>query len=261
MADCDLPGDERDDTMGQHRTARTSAVWHALRAVVEGRAAATGRHALDVIDVGGGTGGFAVPIAELGHRVIVVDSSADALAALARRVSDAGVSDLVRDAQADASDLVELLGPDSADVVLCHGVLEYVDDPPAVLSAVAGCLRPGGTASVLVANRFAAVLGRALTGRFDEARTALSDPDGRFGQHDPLPRRFTPDEIVALIVTAGLSVGEIHGVRIFADLVSGGLADAEPGARDALADLETAAATEPAFYTVAAQLHLVAARH
>ena len=43
----------------------------------------------DVLDIGGGTGGFAVRVAELGHRVPVVDPSPDALASLDRRAREA----------------------------------------------------------------------------------------------------------------------------------------------------------------------------
>ena len=57
------------------------------------------------LDVGGGTGGFAVPLAELGHRVTVVDPSPDALAALQRRAAEAGVADRVRAVQGDAAGL------------------------------------------------------------------------------------------------------------------------------------------------------------
>jgi S-adenosylmethionine-dependent methyltransferase len=57
---------------------RSSLVWDVLSAVVSARAAATGRPALDIVDVGGGTGGLAVPFAALGHNVTVVDPSPDA---------------------------------------------------------------------------------------------------------------------------------------------------------------------------------------
>ena len=39
------------------------------------------------------------------------------------------------------------------------------------------------------------------------------------------------------------AVGAVHGVRVFADLVPGGLVDTEPGALEALTRLETAAAS------------------
>src|SRR3954468_16673744 len=106
--------------------ARTSVVWDALRPVLEG---GSDRPALEVLDIGGGTGGFAVRVAELGHRVLVVDPSPDALAALDRRARERGVADQVVGQQGDLSSLLDVTGPGTTDLVLCHGVLEVVDDP------------------------------------------------------------------------------------------------------------------------------------
>src|ERR687898_2421101 len=48
------------------RSVRTAGVWDLLGAALADIASATGRDALDVVDAGGGTGGFAVPLAEGG---------------------------------------------------------------------------------------------------------------------------------------------------------------------------------------------------
>src|ERR1035441_9909473 len=72
------------------RPPRGGMVWDVLRDVVSARVAETGRQALDIVDVGGGTGGLAVPFAALGHNVTVVDPSPDALAAAQRRAAGAG---------------------------------------------------------------------------------------------------------------------------------------------------------------------------
>ena len=47
------------------------------------------------------------------------------------------------------------------------------------------------------------------------------------GTEATLARRFTRDELSELIETAGLTVTRVHGVRIFADLVPGGMLDVE----------------------------------
>ncbi len=164
----------------------------------------------------------------------------------------------MRAVQGDTQTLPDLVDPKSADAVLCHGVLEVVDDPAEALGSLVGTLRPGGLVSLLAANRNGAVLARALAGHFDEARTALDAPDGRWGAGDPMPRRFTGDELGLLAVGAGLRVESVHGVRVFADLVPGVLVDTEPGAMEALLKLEQAAAEQPAFHAVATQLHLLA---
>ena len=252
-----------------HRSPRTAVVWDVLQDILAQRAGGTSAQtsgaqtsgaALDVVDVGGGTGGFAVPLAGLGHTVTVVDPSPDALASLQRRAGESGVS--VRAVQGDAAGLLDVIDPDSVDLVLCHGVLEHVDAAqlaPAVVALVA-VLRSGGTLSLLVPSRNAVVLARAVAGRFAEARHALDDPDGRWGAADPLPRRFTEPGLLSLLAEAGLQVEQVHGVRTVADLVPGALVDAEPGAADDLVALEAATAHLPEFRAVATQLHVRARR-
>ncbi|MEV7007704.1 methyltransferase domain-containing protein [Streptosporangium sp. NPDC051022] len=237
---------------------RTAVVWDVLRAVLADRVAATGRDRLDIVDAGGGTGGFAVPLAGLGHAVTVVDPSPDSLAALERRAAEAGVG--VRALQGDAADLGELLPADRADLVLCHSVLEYVEDPVSALKAMASLLRGGGAISVLAANPLAAALHRSIAGRFDEARQVLDDPEGRWGDRDPTPRRFTRETLSRLLASTGFEPGEVHGVRIFADLVPSRLLDGEPGAAGALVALEQAAAAHPVLRDIATQLHVLGRR-
>ncbi|MEV8211902.1 hypothetical protein AB0P40_44085, partial [Streptomyces sp. NPDC079189] len=114
-----------------------------------------------------------------------------------------------------------------------------------------------GELSLLAAGLGGAVLARALAGHFTEARQALSDPAGRWGAGDPMPRRYTAEQLAELVSAADVEVGAVHGVRVFADLVPGVLVDTEPGAMEALLKLETAVAELPAFRSVATQLHVL----
>ncbi|MFG2221745.1 methyltransferase [Streptomyces sp. NPDC048644] len=248
------------DPLRPRASLRTAVVWEVLKDALERRAVAAGREDLDVLDTGGGTGNFAVPVARLGHRVTVVDPSPNALFALERRAAEADVADRVRAVQGDAGGLFDVVDRGGYDAVLCHGVLEYVDDPAEGLQNVVAALRPAGTLSLLAAGLGGAVLARALAGHFNEARQALADPSGRWGEGDPVPRRFTAEQLSGLVTDAGLHVGAVHGVRVFADLVPGVLVDTEPGAMEALLKLEAAAAEQPAFHSVATQLHVLAER-
>ncbi|MFF8957027.1 methyltransferase [Streptomyces sp. NPDC014894] len=236
---------------------RTSVVWEVLKDALDRRVAATGRETLDVLDTGGGSGSFAVPVAQLGHRVTVVDPSPNALFALERRAAEESVADRVRGVQGDVHGLFDVVERGGHDVVLCHGVLEFVDDPAEGVRNAVAALRPHGALSLLAAGLGGAVLARALAGHFAEARQALTDPAGRWGDADPMPRRFTADQLAELVGQAGAEVGAVHGVRVFADLVPGALVDTEPGALDALLKLEAAAAELPAFHSVATQLHVL----
>ena len=111
------------------------------------------------------------------------------------------------------------------------------------MSAIACVLRPAATVSVLASNAVAAVLHRALAGRFAEARAAArAQRTRRAGD----TRRFTLPELVALIEQAGLRAGEAHGLRVFSGLVPGALLDGDAAATEALRALEEAAASHPA---------------
>lgn len=248
-----LPRSGRDDV-------RTMMVRDVLRAVVSALTAETGRARLDIVDAGGGTGGFAVPLAELGHNVTVIDPSPDSLAAASRRAAEMSVP--LHAVQGDVADLAVMVGDKGADLVLCHSVLEYVDSPSAALTAIARVLRPGGTVSVLAASAVAAVIHHAVAGRFDEARRLLAGIDpgsGAAGAGEDVSRRFTLAAVVGLIKSAGLRPGAAHGVRVFTDLAPA-LADADPGGARALLALEQAASVHPAFHDIATQFHVLGHR-
>jgi S-adenosylmethionine-dependent methyltransferase len=245
--------------------AGTPVVRDVLQAVISALVAETGRTQLDVVDAGGGTGGFAVPLASQGHTVTVVDPSPDSLAAAQRRAAEAGVP--LRAVQGDVADLAAVTGEKSADLVLCHSVLEYVDSPPAAMAAIASVLRPGGAVSVLVASAVGAVIHRALAGRFDDARRLLTGIGAGSGPaaEGPGPvltrtRRFTLAGVTGLIEEAGLRPGGALGVRVFTDLVPRVVADADPGAAEALQALEQAVSVHPAFHDYAAQFHVLGYR-
>lgn len=256
----------------QHRTRRggvetsirTAAIWRSVLDAATQRAAQVGRP-LRVVDLGGGTGGLAVPLAEHGHEVTVVDPSPDALASLMRRAREVGVDERIVALQGDAATLTQVVPAGGADLVCCHGVLEVLDDDAdvtAALTSLAQALAPGGTLSLVVAQRLAVVLGRALAGRFDQARAALTSDDGRWGNADPLPRRFDAEQVRALASAAGLEVVAEHGVRLFADLVPAAMLDTDADA-EALMELEDAIAGHPTYaflHNLAGAVHLLARR-
>jgi S-adenosylmethionine-dependent methyltransferase len=243
-----------------HVSPRAAVVWMVLRAEFDRRAAAGETVPLAVLDLGGGSGVFAVPLAELGHAVTVIDTSPDALATLQRRAGEAGVAERVTAVPGDVERMPEEIPVGSYDLVLCHGLLQIVEDAPAIMAAVAGRLRPGGCASVLVTGRAATVLARTLAGHPAVALRALTDSNGRWGDGDMLRRRFDTDELQALVAAAGLVVEAVHGDRIFADLVPGALLDGVPGAAEALRELELAASAVPPYRDIATQLHVLARR-
>lgn len=249
----DIPRDIA-ETAHHHRVA---VVWSVLSAEIERFAAGTGAR-MKIVDVGGGSGGFAVPLAELGHQVTVVEPSANALASLRRRAADAGVKERVTAVQADADELPDVVEPASADLVLCHSVLEVVEEPEAALAALEAACAQGGAVSVLVANRIAAVFGKALTGHFSTALDLLVDVDGVIDGKDTIRRRFETATLTAMIGASGLVTEQVHGVGVVGDLLSASVAGAEAGPGEELREFELATASRIPFRDLAAQLHLLA---
>jgi S-adenosylmethionine-dependent methyltransferase len=237
------------------------AVHRAVTAELLGVQTRSPGQAPRVVDVGGGSGAWAVPLACMGCAVTVVDNSPNALAALQRRAREAGVASLVTPVQGDVDALADVVPDGGADLVLGHGLLEVVDHLPAAVSALRAATRPGGAVSVLVAGRYAAVLARTIAGRLTEARAMLIDPDGRFGPDDALRRRLDAAGLRRLLEADGaLQLELLQGDDVLEGWVPGAMRDGGPAASRAVAELESLAAAEPALLDVSARLHALARR-
>jgi SAM-dependent methyltransferase len=238
---------------------RLDAVRRALDAEL---AAARLRRAGDaprVLDVGGGTGVLAVPLAAAGCAVTVVEPNPNALATLYRRAEEAGVSDRITAVQGDSDALATLVPAGDADVALAHGLLEVVEDPKNTLAAMAEAVVPGGAVSVVVANRYAAILHRAIAGRLGDVRDLLDDPAGHL-PGESLLRRFDTEGLRGLLVDSGLEVELVQGAGALADVVPGQVLELNPGAADALAELELRVATLGPLRDIATRLHAIGRR-
>lgn len=100
-----------------------------------------------ILDIGGGSGRFAIPLHDAGHRLSVVDMNADAIGFLKqqRPEIDARVGDFTQ---------IEF-GPTAPfDIALCVEVLLYVRDWPAFFARVHSLLAEGGVFIFTATNRW-----------------------------------------------------------------------------------------------------------
>jgi SAM-dependent methyltransferase len=210
----------------------------------------------EVLDCGGGSGSSAVPLAQAGARVTVVDVSADALATLRRRAGEAGVDDRVRAVQGDVEALGEVVPAAAFDLVLAHEVLEAVDRPETALAAIVAATRSSGRISIVIANPVANVLARALAGDIGSALLELRALTGPKGGPLDVP------SLQAMCDRLDLVVEQMHGVGVFTEFVPGAEPDAGHAvpAGDALAELEQLASDRPPYREIASRIHLLARR-
>jgi S-adenosylmethionine-dependent methyltransferase len=174
---------------------------------------------LCALDVGSGTGVTAVRLARLGMHVTLLDSSPAMLDIAKRAVQEAGVADKVVLQHGDATRLTNLFPAESFDVILCHNVLEYLDDPIAVLRGAARALRDSsGILSVLVRNRAGEVFKAAIqAGDLAAAENSLTAEWGQESLYGGPVRLFASDSLRAMLTAASLAVTAERGVRVLAD--------------------------------------------
>ena len=174
---------------------------------------------LRALDLGCGTGATAIRLARFGIHVTAVDCSAAMLDIAQRAAFEGGVAEKIVVKHGEAAQLASLFPARSFDVILCHNVLEYVDDPGAVLRDAARALRSSSAiVSVLVRNQAGEVLKAAIqTGDLDEAENGLTAEWGEESLYGGRVRLFNHDYTQRMLKAAPLTLIAERGVRVVAD--------------------------------------------
>jgi S-adenosylmethionine-dependent methyltransferase len=211
------------------------------------------------LDVGGGTGFTSVQLARMGYEVVLLDGSEEMLR-IARQEAEAGsVAARISFCHAEADRLAELFDAESFDIVICHNLLEYAEDPAATVGGIAHVLRKDAVLSLLVRNRAGEVLKEAIKLRDWRLATANlaaeTVVDSLYGES---VRVFASAEVRDLLARASLEVVVEHGVRVFSDYL--GLENLADAAYSQIFELESALGVRPEFAAIARYLQIIA-RH
>ncbi|MFF7973801.1 methyltransferase domain-containing protein [Streptomyces sp. NPDC007905] len=226
---------------------------------------------LRVLDVGMGQGTQALRLARLGHQVTGVEQDAAMIAAARETLAGEpeGIRERVRLVQGDGRDTGVHFLPGSFDLVLCHGVLMYVEEPDPLVAGLARMLAPGGLLSLLVRNGDALAMRSGLSGDWAGALAAFDTtsyfPHSRMDSNGGTPIRLDldvrADRLSALTATLAGIAAPLHawyGVRVFTD-TAGDDAEIPDDLQTLLAVEERAGRTDP-YRGVAALLHLCGVR-
>jgi len=124
---------------------------------------------LQVLDAGGGMGQIARWLATQGHDITLCDLSAEMLALAERENIVAGLQERITLIHSPIQDLPKLLPDRKFNLVLLHGVIEWMVEPAAAIEAVAPMLERGGAMSVLFFNRNKLFLKWGINGQVESA--------------------------------------------------------------------------------------------
>ncbi len=237
----------------------TSSPWGRIRyAVVEEILLRETRglgEGLRILDVGGGDGRDALPLASAGHAVTILDQSAVWLDEARSRADAAGVRiETVVGDLGDAPDLGQF------DLVLCHFVLQYRPDDDEDLARLAGYTRPEGLVSVIAPNPASMVLRQLVSAGPEAALAELSAVTKLAQTFDHHVRKMPMDVLEEAMGRAGLTVARRYGTRIANDLLTTDEAKSEPAYFEDLLRLELALCDQEPFIRIGAMYQLVATR-
>ncbi|MFF9452004.1 class I SAM-dependent methyltransferase [Streptomyces flaveolus] len=226
---------------------------------------------LRVLDVGMGQGTQALRLARAGHQVTGLERDATMIAAAREALAGQpeGIRERMRIIEGDGRDTGVHFLPGSFDVVLCHGVLMYVEEPDPLLAGLARMLAQGGLLSLLVRNGDALAMRPGLGGDWAGALAAFDTtaclPHSRTDSNGGTPTRLGLDvradrlaTLTAKLAGIGAPLHAWYGVRVFTDTAADG-ATAPDDPETLLAVEERAGRTDP-YRGVAALLHLCGVR-
>jgi S-adenosylmethionine-dependent methyltransferase len=212
------------------------------------------------LDIGCGTGAIAVRLARLGLHVTLLDSSVPMLDFAKRAAREAGVTERIAPKHGDATQFAHLFPAESFDLILCHNVLEYVDDPSAVLRSAARALRdPYSIISVLVRNQAGDVLRAAiLDGDLAAAEHSLTAEWAHESLYGGRVRLFTAESLQVMLLESSLAVTARRGVRVMSDYLPPRVSRRDEYER--ILELERKLGRRPEFAAVARYTHCLAHR-
>jgi len=207
-----------------------------------------------VLDIGGGDAALAVRLAAVGHEVCVIDIDPAMIAHAQDRLSRVPPEIAARVQLRCAAGDAALDESGAYDLVCCHSVLMYEDDPAPLIAAAVRSCRAGGLISIVAVNPAALAMRPGLAGRWREARVVLETGDQAHGPYAP-SRNHSRETIEALLQSAGTTPVEWSGIGVFTDHHTGPIAADDP---EELYRAEWLAGRSDPYRQVARCYHLIA---
>lgn len=171
-----------------------------------------------VLDAGGGQGQFSLQMAKAGHQVVICDISAEMLKLAEEQVSAAGLQSNVTLIHCAIQDLPAQLGAQEPqfDLVICHAVMEWMQEPRELLPYLLQHLKPEGYLSLTFYNLHSLIYKNLLRTNFK--KIINQDFGGAKGSLTPI-NPLDPQVVMGWIDGLPLNVLAHSGIRVFHDYI------------------------------------------
>jgi S-adenosylmethionine-dependent methyltransferase len=163
---------------------------------------------LEVLDAGGGTGEMSHVMLNLNHKVTLSDISSEVLSLAKGKLG----KNINLDVQNKA--ILSLSTKKQYDLVVCHAVLEWIQNPFEVICKLVDLVKPGGYLSLSFFNYDAQLFGNMLYGNFDYVEQGMTAKNiVRLSPNNPQK----PKIILSQLENLPVQIIKKAGIRCFHD--------------------------------------------
>ncbi|WP_323814512.1 methyltransferase domain-containing protein [Cellvibrio sp. NN19] len=170
-----------------------------------------------ILDAGGGQGQFSLQLALAGHKVVICDISVEMLKLAQEQVDLLGVADRVTLIHCALQDLPQhLVEEERFDFVICHAVMEWMQEPHSLLPCLLSYLKPQGYLSLTFYNLHSLIYKNLLRTNFK--KIVNKDYGGSAGSLTPI-NPLEPAQVLAWVAELPLQLLTHSGIRVFHDYI------------------------------------------
>lgn len=203
---------------------------------------------LRVLDVGAGLGHMSLWFAEAGHQLVLCDVSEQMLTEVEAQANKLGLAERMSFYHCGLEALPQEVG--RFDLVICHAVLEWIEEQQDFVRLLAHRVNPNGHLSLMAFNRNALLFNHLVAGNFEYVTSGMK----RRSRQRLTPNwPVDPEQLNGWLKECQLETQTLSGVRVFSDYVRDkSLVEQQ---EKSVLELELQYSSAPSFLPVARYLH------
>jgi ubiquinone/menaquinone biosynthesis C-methylase UbiE len=176
------------------------------------------RKDIPILDIGGGTGKWAIKLAELGYKVIIGDISTEMLRIAREKIIALKLEDLIEIRILDIRSMPDLLSNSFSLILAVGDVISYaIDDEKAVQELFRIC-QPGGYTIASVDNKMMYIVNEIKSEHWEKIDNLLQTGLSEFFTPHPIKTYF-PKELEILFQSHGFNIIQMIGKPIISTIL------------------------------------------